>query len=226
MQQECGNRALSACGATLASCFNGSRMPIAYSATTDGATFLLDEFGVCRRVLLKHVHREKHTMGGRTRSQAARAIVGAQYVASIDTTVFGGLVPMPKPGAAMLFAYMGDDGRLAVVRTGPLVKFETLARPLADDTMRDYEDYDDDEALTAPLHESGERATPVVSILIEDEWTPPEPPPTYPTIPQQPPNGRRQRISSVVPASESAPTLKRETPGGGRGMLPKRAGRM
>jgi hypothetical protein len=94
--------------------------------------------------------------------------------------------------------------------------------------MRDYEDYDDDgDAMTAPLHQSGERNTPVVSVLIEDddEWTPPVPPPTFPTLPQQP-NGRRQRISSVVPASESAPTLKMlEAPGGGRGMLPKRVGR-
>jgi hypothetical protein len=196
-------------------------MAIAYSATTEGATFLLDEFGVCRRVLLKHVSRGQHTMGGRTRSQAARAIVGAQYVASIDTSVFGGLVPMPKPGAAMLFAYMGDDGRLAVVRTGPLVSFETLARPLADDTMRDL-DYEDD-ALTVPLHQSGERSTPVVSILIEDEWTPPGPHPTWPTLPQQ--NVRLQRVS-VVPPSESAPTLKMVDTPAGRGMLPKRAGRM
>jgi len=201
-------------------------MPIAYSATTEAATFLLDEFGVCRRVLLKHVFHGQHTMGGRTRPQAARAIVGAQYVASIDTHVFGGLVPMPKPGAAMLFAYMGDDGRLAVVRTGPLVKFETLSRPLADDTERDleYEDYDDDEAMTAPLHQSGERSTPVVSILIEDEWTPPEPPPTWPTLPQQQ-NVRIQRVSAPVPKSESAPTL-RMVDSGGRGRLPRRAGRM
>lgn len=133
---------------------------------------------------------------------------------------------MPKPGAPMLFAYMGDDGRLAVVRTGPLVKFETLTRPLADDTMRDleYEDYDDDEAMTAPLHQSGERSTPVVSLLIEDEWTLPEepPPPTLPTLPHH----HRMRRSAPVPKSgESAPTLKMiETPG--RGMLPKRAGRM
>jgi hypothetical protein len=198
-------------------------MPIAYSATTEGATFLLDEFGVCRRVLLKHALPGQHTMGGRTRSQAARAIVGAQYVASIDTQVFGGLVPMPKPGAAMLFAYMGDDGRLAVVRTGPLVKFETLTRPLADDTMHDYEDYDDD-AMTAPLHQSGERSTPVVSLLIEDDWTPPEPPPTWPTLPQQQ-HVRRQRVS-VVPKSESAPTLKMVVDTGGHGKFPKRAGRL
>ncbi|HTQ42053.1 MAG TPA: hypothetical protein VMI75_04790 [Polyangiaceae bacterium] len=210
-------------GVALASCCSGSRMPIAYSATTDGATFLLDEFGVCRRVLLKHAMPGQHTMGGRTRSQAARAIVGAQYVASIDTRVFGGLVPMPKPGAAMLFAYMGDDGRLAVVRTGPLVKFETLTRPLADDTMRDYEDYDDDEAMTAPLNQSGERSTPVVSILIEDEWSPPEPPPTWPTLTEQQ-TVRIPRKSDRVPKSESAPTLKMLDTGV-RGRNPRRAGR-
>lgn len=195
-------------------------MPIAYSATTDGATFLLDEFGVCRRILLKHVVRGQHTMGGRTRAQAAHAVVGAQYVASIDTRVAGGLVPMPKPGAAMLFAYMGDDGRLAVVRTGPLVKFETLTRPLADDTIRDL-DYEDD-CMTVPLHQSGERSTPV-AILIEEDWEAPEPPSTWPTLPEQP--RVRVRQSSVVPASESSPTLKLVGEPRGRGILPKRAGR-
>ncbi|HEX8794073.1 MAG TPA: hypothetical protein VF765_24190 [Polyangiaceae bacterium] len=196
-------------------------MPIAYSATTDGVTFLLDEFGVCRRVLLKHLARGQHTLGGRTRAQAARAIVGAQYVASIDTHVAGGLVPMPKTGAAMLFAYMGDDGRLAVVRTGPLVKFETLARPLADDTVRDL-DYED-ECMTVPLHQSGERSTPV-ALLLEDEWTPPEPPPTWPKLPEQR-HVRLQKVS-IEPPSESAPTLRRVDTPGGRGMLPKRAGRL
>jgi hypothetical protein len=196
-------------------------MPIAYSATTDNATFLLDEFGVCRRILIKRVAHGQHTMGGRTRAQAAHAVVGAQYVASIDTRVTGGLVPMPKPGAAMLFAYMGEDGRLAVVRTGPLVKFETLTRPLADDTLEDL-NYEDD-AMTVPLHQSGERSTPV-SILIEDDVTQPEPPPTMPTLPQQ--KHMRPQKGSVVPASESSPTLKLVNAAGGRGgMVPRRAGR-
>lgn len=196
-------------------------MPIAYSATTDGATFLLDDMGVCRRVLLKHVAREQHTLGGRTRSEAARALVGAQYVASIDTRVAGGLVPMPKPGAAMLFAYQGDDGRLAVVRTGPLVKFETLGSPPADDTLRDL-DYED-ECMTVPLHQSGERSTPV-AILIEEDWDPPEPPPTWPKLAEQP--STRVRNVSIVPASESSPTLKMVGTPGGRGMLPRRTRRM
>jgi hypothetical protein len=195
-------------------------MPIAYSATTEGVTFLLDDMGVCRRVLLKHVGRDQTTLGGRTRSEAARAIVGAQYVASIDTRVAGGLVPMPKPGAAMLFAYQGDDGRLAVVRTGPLVKFETIASPPADDTLRDL-DYEDD-CMTVPLNQSGERSTPV-AFLIEEDWDPPEPPPTWPKLPEQP--HTRVRSVSIVPASESSPTLRLvETPGE-RGMLPKRARR-
>jgi hypothetical protein len=196
-------------------------MPIAYSATTEGVTFLLDEMGVCRRVLLKHVARGQTTLGGRTRSEAARAIVGAQYVASIDTRVAGGLVPMPKPGAAMLFAYQGEDGRLAVVRTGPLVRFETLASPPADDTLRDI-DYED-ECMTVPLHQSGERSTPV-AFLLEEDWDPPEPPPTWPKLPEQPRN--RVRNVSIVPASESSPTLKVVGTARGQGMLPKRARRM
>ena len=105
-------------------------MYVAYSATTEGCTFLLDEDGVCRRALLHHASRSGDaTLGGRTRAQAARRCIGAQYVASIDVRVDGGLVPMPRVGVPMLFAYTGDDGRIAVVRTGPLVRFETVAPP-------------------------------------------------------------------------------------------------
>jgi hypothetical protein len=177
-------------------------MPIVYSATTEGATFLLDELGVCRHVLLKPVAHGEYTMGGRTRSEAARVMKGAQYVASIDTSALGGLVPLPKPGAAMLFAYMGEDGRLAVVRTGPLVKFDTLAIPLADDTIEEDIVIEDDETMTVPIHAAHS---------------------TWPTPPRQ--KVRLQKVS-VVPPSESAPTLRRVDAPARRGMLPKRAGRM
>ena len=65
-------------------------------------------------------------MRPRTRASAADRCVGAQYVASIVTGAVGGLVSAPQAGAPMLFAYLGADGRIGVVRTGPLVRFEDL----------------------------------------------------------------------------------------------------
>lgn len=94
---------------------------IAYAAYTDACTFLLDAEGICRRVVLR-----RRSVGS---AEAAERCIGAQYVASIDTTAAGGLVPMPSAGAALLFAFTDDDGRLAVVRTGPLVRFETRPAP-------------------------------------------------------------------------------------------------
>jgi hypothetical protein len=88
-----------------------------------------------------------------------------------------------------------------VVRTGPLVKFDTLALPLADDTIEDIE-LEDDETMTVPIRASH---------------------PPWPTLSQQ--NVRLQKVS-VVPPSESAPTLRRVNMPARRGMLPKRVGRM
>jgi hypothetical protein len=115
----------------------------AYAAYTDACTFFLDENGVCLRVVLtRRERRAPHdlTRGGRTRADAAEQCVGAQYVASIDRGVAGGLVSMPQPGAPLLFAYLGADGRIAVVRTGPLVRFERLE---PDDALL----FDDDDTV-------------------------------------------------------------------------------
>jgi hypothetical protein len=53
----------------------------------------------------------------------AQRCVGAQYVASLDLKVEGGLVQMPQVGSSMLFA-RSEDGRVALVRTAPLTAFE------------------------------------------------------------------------------------------------------
>lgn len=206
-------------------------MSFAYAATTEGCTFLLDEDGVCLRVLLKGERRgtADTTLGGRTRGQAARRCIGAQYVASIDVRVEGGLVPMPRVGMPMLFAYTGDDGRIAVVRTGRLVRFETVAQERRDDIPVDWAD-DDDGCETVPLHQSGERRTPRLSLFDEpaadtlrDPWVPP-PRPSWGSLPGHVPV-RLQKVNVVGPR-ESAPTVKRVTAPSGRGMLPKKAGRV
>jgi len=142
----------------------------AYAAYTDACTFFLDENGVCLRVVLTRRSPNSVTLGGRTRADAADRCVGAQYVASIDRRTAGGLVPMPRAGAPLLFAYIGPDGRIAVVRTGPLVRFENLAER---ETIEP-DAYEMEESMTAPLRQSGERGrdpatwAPVGSALIAD----------------------------------------------------------
>jgi hypothetical protein len=205
---------------------------VAYAATTEGCTFLLDEDGICRRVLLRHGRRAADaTLGGRTRTQAARRCIGAQYVAAIDVRVEGGLVPMPRLGTPMLFAYTDDDGRLAVVRTGPLTRFETLGGE-REEIPVDWADDTDDDCRTVPLHQSGERRAPRVSLFdahevkearkARDPWVPPPRPPW--TNVATAAHVRLQRVNVVGP-SESAPTLKRMMSPSGKGMLPKRTGR-
>jgi len=205
---------------------------VAYAAATRGCTFLLDEDGVCRRVVLRHERLSADaTLGGRTRAQAARRCIGAQYVASIDVRVNGGLVPMPRVGVPMLFAYTGDDGRIAVVRTGPLVRFETVAHERVEIPI-DWADDTDDDCHTVPLHQSGERRAPRVSVFdrdaaeeprnAQDPWVPP-PRLSWGSL-SAAAHVRLQRVNVVGP-SESAPTLKRMMSPTGKGMLPKKAGR-
>ena len=210
------------------------RRVIRLAATTEGCTFLLDEDGVCLRVLLKGERRgtADTTLGGRTRGQAARRCIGAQYVASIDVRVEGGLVPMPRVGVPMLFAYTGEDGRIAVVRTGRLVRFETVeqgeraARGPRDDIPVDW-DEDDDGCQTIPLHESGERRTPTVPLrrpgadTLRDPWVPP-PRSSWGSLPGHVPV-RLQKVNVVGPR-ESAPTVKRVTAPAGRGCCRRRPG--
>jgi hypothetical protein len=210
---------------------------IAYSAATEGCTFLLDEDGVCRRVVLRHERLSADaTIGGRTRTQAARRCIGAQYVASIDVRAEGGLVPMPRIGTPMLFAYTDDDGRLAVVRTGPLSRFETLGVPREEipvdwdedaETISDDAGETEDDCMTVPLHQSGERKTPPRISLFDrseaeqsrDPWVPPRRA-SWANMTAAA-HVRLQKVNVVAPRG-SAPTLRRSAASPGKGMLPKR----
>jgi hypothetical protein len=137
-------------------------MPIdaAYAAYTDACTFFLDENGVCVRIILTRRAPDDVTMGGRTRARAADRCVGAQYVASIDRSTAGGLIPMPQAGAPMLFAYLGADGRIGVIRTGPLVRFENL---LERTTLRP----DAEEARSGAYESYAARSTHVIELVDE-----------------------------------------------------------
>jgi hypothetical protein len=91
---------------------------ITYAAHTAVCTFLLDASGICRAIVMHP------TMNRRTSRGAARCI-GAQYVASLDPKAEGGIIEAPKTGTAMLFAKVDENGRISLVRTGRITRFET-----------------------------------------------------------------------------------------------------
>ena len=100
---------------------------IAFAAYTDACTFMLDKNGICRWVVATSGRRDRaangHHVSGPLPPHAERCI-GAQYVASIALGAKGGLIELPKNGAPLLFARIEANGRIALVRTGPLVRFE------------------------------------------------------------------------------------------------------
>ena len=100
-----------------------------YAAHTQSGVFMLDADGVCR-----------WAVGHSGKSSAERVperIVGAQYLASLDVTAEGALVDLPRVGCPMLFAATDPvTGRVRLVRTPPLLRFEDrrnapTRRPLA-----------------------------------------------------------------------------------------------
>jgi hypothetical protein len=93
-------------------------MTIAYVAQTRDHLLMLDEEGVCL-----HVHR-RHVDRGGDSSEGAVRCVGAQYVAALDPKEPGFLTQSPTLGAPMLFAKMSANGKISLVRTGALERFE------------------------------------------------------------------------------------------------------
>jgi hypothetical protein len=89
-------------------------MVVVYAAHTQTAVLFLDEKGICQRV-----------RGGVTAE--VEKLVGAQFVASLDVSAPGALVGEPRPGVPMLFAHVDTGGRISILRTAPLVRFEELA---------------------------------------------------------------------------------------------------
>ncbi len=97
---------------------------ISYAAHTASCTFLLDAEGICRRIVMVPQSGKR-----RESSRSAARCVGAQYVASLDAGAAGGLVEMPRVGAAMLFARVDERGRVSLVRTGVVTSFEAKQAP-------------------------------------------------------------------------------------------------
>jgi hypothetical protein len=105
----------------------------AYAAHTDSCTLLLDENGVCRHIMASNGRDPRAPAKREPSPQATSQCLGAQYVASLDPSTDGGLAQMPRAGLSMLFARIEDDGRITLVRAGPIGLFEMLneVRPRA-----------------------------------------------------------------------------------------------
>jgi hypothetical protein len=97
-------------------------MTITHAAHTESVTFLLDESGICFAVVAPPLATSEAFAKAR---ESAERCVGSQYVASVDVTEVGGLIAMPREGTPLVFATVDGDGRVALVRTGPLSKFVT-----------------------------------------------------------------------------------------------------
>jgi hypothetical protein len=94
--------------------------PIQYAAHTSSCTFLLDSEGICRKIVM--------TPGAkRDTARAALRCIGAQYVASLDASAAGLMTDTPKVGTSMLFARTDEKGRISLVRTGQVTRFERHA---------------------------------------------------------------------------------------------------
>lgn len=98
-----------------------SDFEIQYAAHTATCTFLLDSEGICRRIVVVPSASAKRS---RDAARAASRCVGAQYVASLDPTLSGMLSDMPKVGISMLFARTDERGKISLVRTGHVTRFE------------------------------------------------------------------------------------------------------
>jgi hypothetical protein len=100
-------------------------MRIAHSATTPQWTFHLDEDGICQSVVPTP---GKKGVTFRALTPLAHGCVGAQFVAAVDRKVPGGVAATPRVGEPMLFAYVDGDGRIRLLRTGPVLAFTTFPK--------------------------------------------------------------------------------------------------
>jgi hypothetical protein len=85
-----------------------------YAVHTEACTYLLDDDGLCCRIL---------SPGGLV-TPGMSAAIGSQFVACLDLTVPGGLVAELRVGSAALFATKDDKGRYMLLRTSPIQHIE------------------------------------------------------------------------------------------------------
>lgn len=97
-------------------------MELAYAAHSARCALLLDADGICRWYVMK--------VDDETVAASAERCIGAQFVATLDPEAKGLLGHEPAVGKNVLFARV-VDGRVTLVRFGPLVQFDKLG-PAAD----------------------------------------------------------------------------------------------
>lgn len=103
---------------------------IKYVAHTSAYSLMLDAEGVCRRVVLT---KRRAKPSGVDASKAEKCL-GAQYVASLDPVRPAELVALPRAGAPLLLAKVAKDGRVTLVKTGTVSRFDTLDEEEARET--------------------------------------------------------------------------------------------
>jgi len=98
-------------------------MNLAYVAHTESCALLLDDEGVCRWVVPRpHANQTMIAM--------AKRCMGARFLASLDPDAEGLLAHEPRVGTHLLFA-ISIDARVALIRVGPLLRFDTMDSTLA-----------------------------------------------------------------------------------------------
>src|SRR6185503_1596507 len=165
-----------------------------YAAHTRSDVFMRDQNGVCRWAVAQPGH---------TAEKVPERIVGAQYLATLDVDAEGALVDLPRIGCPMLFAATDESGRIRLVRTPPLLRFEDrrngpMRRPLASK-------FDVEPATTPtppmPRHYD-EEATPLSSYISELASQRQSSPP-----PESLPLPLMRQTSGVRPTTGSNPIL-------------------
>ncbi len=191
-----------------------TRVEIVYAAYTQSGVFMLDADGVCRWAV-GHSGRSPLVNGA---ERVPERIVGAQYLATLDVTADGGLVDLPRVGCPMLFAATDPvTGRVRLVRTPPLLRFEDrrnapTRRPLASK-------FDVDEEKTParpssippPFSDATSEAEPIhLTRPITVSGIVPAPPGMTRHTPLPPPP--RARIAArIPPAPSTIPSLSSTT---------------
>jgi hypothetical protein len=188
-------------------------MEIAYTAHTETCTLLLDAEGICRSVLAASSRAASNGGARPTRIPcSAERCVGAQYVATLDLREAGGMTALPQPGAQMLFARTEKNGRITLIRSAPVIRFEAAAAKRVESGVHARPEDKPVAPVMARVPAPAPVASPPrVSYGDDDELTIPFDPPTIQAHRASLPPELSSRSSSppprnsgVVPAASSA----------------------
>ena len=181
-------------------------MEIAYIAHTETCTLLLDADGVCRSVLAASSRAASNGGARPTRiPSSAERCIGAQYVATLDLREAGGMTAMPQPGAQMLFARTEKNGRITLIRSAPVIRFEAAPTKRVESGV-----HTRPEQTTVPYGEDDDLTIPCDAPTIQGRRSSLPPPRNSGVVPAAPPVCRASSppstASSRVPAASRPPS--------------------